>query len=88
MEHLHPDDRPRVLDQRQQLHDGRLGVLSTEYRFLHPAQGTRWFAHMGRVARRDATGRTLQSYGVFRDITARKRAEEALRQSFTRKSSA
>ena len=57
-------------------------MLSIEYRFLHPSQGEKWFLHMARVARRDASGRTLKSYGVFRDITARKRAEEALRQSY------
>ena len=37
---------------------------------------------MARVARRDAGGRTIRSYGVVRDITARKRAEEALRRSY------
>jgi len=39
MEHLHPDDRPRVMELRQQLHDGRLDRLSIEYRYLHPARG-------------------------------------------------
>ncbi len=50
-----------------------------EYRFLHPTHGERWIHHVGRVARRDATGRTLKSFGVLRDITQTKRAEEALR---------
>ncbi len=39
MEHLHPDDRPRVMELRQRLHDGRLDRLSVEYRFVHPARG-------------------------------------------------
>ena len=82
MERLHPDDRARVLDLRSQLHDGKVGVLSVDYRFLHPSQGEKWFLHMGRVAKRDASGRTLKSYGVLRDITERKRAEEALRRSY------
>ena len=82
MEHLHPDDRARVLDNRRRLHDGALSVLSVEYRFLHPTEGEKWFLHMARVAKRDATGRALKSYGVVRDITERKRADEALRQSF------
>jgi PAS domain S-box-containing protein len=82
MERLHPDDRPRVLELRRQLHDGRLGTLSIEYRFLHPAQGERWFVHAARVARRDASGRALGTYGMFRDITAQKRGEEALRRSY------
>jgi len=82
MERLHPDDRARVLELRSQLHDGKVGVLSVEYRFLHPSQGEKWFLHLGRVAKRDASGRTLKSYGVLRDITERKRAEEALRRSY------
>jgi signal transduction histidine kinase len=79
MEQLHADDRERVLDQRRQLHDGRVERLSLEYRFVHPALGERWFHHAARIARRDATGCTLQSFGVLRDITPAKRAEAALR---------
>ncbi len=82
MERLHPDDRGRVLANRRELHDGALGVLSIEYRFLHPTEGEKWLLHSGRVAKCDATGRTLKSYGVLRDITKRKQAEEALRRSF------
>ena len=82
LEHLHPDDRQRVLDLRQQLHDGKLDRLSLDYRFLHPAHGEKWFLHLGRIARRDATGRAVIAYGVLRDITERKRREEALRRSY------
>ena len=81
MEHLHPDDRPGILDKRQELHDGRLERLSIEYRYLHPTQGERWIHHMGRVAARDDTGRTVKSFGVLRDITESRQREEALRQS-------
>jgi PAS domain S-box-containing protein len=81
MEHVHPDDRQRVLDQRQQLHDGKLERLSIEYRFLHPVHEERWFSHTARVPRRDAAGRTVNTFGVLRDITNRKRREEALWQS-------
>ena len=82
MEHLHPDDRQRVLDERQRLHDGTLEQPSTEYRFLHPARGERWIHHLARIATRDATGRTVKTYGVLRDITERRQREEALRQSY------
>jgi PAS domain S-box-containing protein len=82
IEQVHPDDRPRVLDLREQLHDGRLERIVVEYRFLHPTDGEKWMQHVGRVAARDATGRTVRSYGVLRDITTQKQAEEALRQSF------
>jgi PAS domain S-box-containing protein len=79
MEHLHPDDRQRVLELRRQLHDGEIEQPSVEYRFLHPTHGERWLQHVGRVARRDATGRPVRTFGVLRDITARKRAEDGMR---------
>jgi PAS domain S-box-containing protein len=82
IEQLHPDDRSRVMDAREQLHDGRLERLFLEYRFLHPAQGQRWIQHLAGVAARDTAGRAVRTYGVLRDITTRKQAEEALRQSF------
>jgi PAS domain S-box-containing protein len=78
LEHLHPDDSPRVLDMRRQLHDGSRDEISVEYRFLHPVQGQRWIHHLARVARRDATGHAIATYGVMRDITTRRRAEDDL----------
>jgi formate hydrogenlyase transcriptional activator len=83
MEHPHPDDRERVLDLRQQLHDGRLERLTVEYRFLHPTQGEKWIHHVARVVARDVSGRTVKTFGVLRDITERRRGEVALRQSYT-----
>jgi PAS domain S-box-containing protein len=82
IEQLHPDDRPRILEARQQLHDGKIERLTDEYRFLNPAQGQIWIHHVARIDARDADGRAMRSVGVFRDITARKQAEEALRQSY------
>lgn len=81
LEQLHPDDRQHVLDARKELHDGKLERADIEYRFLHPTRGERWLHHVGRVARRDATGRAVQTFGVLRDITERRQREEALRQS-------
>jgi PAS domain S-box-containing protein len=79
IEHLHPDDRERVMDQRRQMHDGRLERLNEEYRFLHPAHGEKWIHHVARVPRRDATGHVVVTFGVLRDITERKRAEDERR---------
>jgi len=80
--HLHPDDRQRVMDARQELHEGRIERLAIEYRFLHPTDGQRWFLHLGRIALRDAAGRRVKAVGVLRDVTTRRQAEEALRQSY------
>ena len=82
VEHLHPDDRQRVMDQREELHAGRLERLNIEYRYLHPTQGEKWLHHLARVAKRDVSGRTVKTFGVLRDITERRRREEALRQSY------
>jgi PAS domain S-box-containing protein len=79
IEHLHPDDRERVLETRAQLHDGRLERLIIDYRYLHPTHGERWFHHVARVTTRDATGHVLRTFGVLRDITQLKGAEEELR---------
>ncbi len=78
LEHLDPDDAQRVTDLRDQLHDGRVEKLSLEYRFLHPDRGETWIQHLAGVAERDADKRAVRTFGVFRDITERKRAEEQL----------
>jgi formate hydrogenlyase transcriptional activator len=80
-EHLHADDRGRVVEARRQMHEGVLEQLLLEYRYQHPTRGEIWLHHVARSAARDASGRTLRTTGVFRDITNRKRAEEQLRQS-------
>ncbi len=77
-EHLHPDDRQILLSAREKLHDGRLDLLSVEYRFLHPTRGQRWIRHLARVATRDADGLRIKVYGVLRDMTSRKQVEEDL----------
>ena len=81
-ERLHPGDRERIMDAREQLHAGRTERLSLEYRYVHPSRGELWLHHLARAAVRDGGGRVVKTHGVLRDITARKQAEEALRKSF------
>jgi PAS domain S-box-containing protein len=78
MEHLHPDDRARVLDVRRQMHSETLNQVSLEYRFLHPARGERWFQHVSTVVGRDRSSGAIRTFGILRDITEGKRAEEEL----------
>ena len=70
------------MEERAQLQDGRSDRISLEYRYMHPALGQRWFHHLAGVSARDASRRAIRTYGVFRDITERRQAEEALRQSY------
>lgn len=79
IDHLHPDDRERVLEMRRQLHDGSLEQLSIEYRYLHPVHGEKWIQHLAGVGRRDARGQVVQTYGVLRDVTEYKRVENDMR---------
>ena len=80
MEHLHPDDRQLMLDERENLHDGRIDKLSIEYRYLHPTAGLKWIHHLAGVATRNATGRALRTYGVVRDVTQQRLVEMEARE--------
>jgi PAS domain S-box-containing protein len=82
LEHLHPDDREHMLEARERLHAGPGDRLSIEYRYLHPVRGELWIHHLAGVAARDGTGRAVRTFGVLRDITERRRGEEALRRSY------
>ena len=77
-EHIHPDDRPHVLDIREQLRDGILDKATVEYRYLTPNLGTIWIHHLSHILRRHADGHAVRTIGVMRDITRQKNAEENL----------
>ncbi len=79
---VHSDDRDRVLLERERLHSGEAERLFIEYRYMHPQEGQKWFLHVARIATRSASGRAVRAYGVLRDISARKLADEALRRSY------
>jgi PAS domain S-box-containing protein len=76
--HLHPDDEQRALDLRRQLHGGELDQFSFEYRFVNPRRGERWIHHLARATARDEAGQAVRTFGVFRDVTERKRVEAEL----------
>jgi len=78
---LHPDDRERVLRNRSDHVAGLTPRLDHEFRVLLPGSaGPRWL-HTRAQCFRDAEGRPLRLAGATVDITDRKRAEEALRES-------
>jgi PAS domain S-box-containing protein len=79
LEHVHPDDRERVLQRREELRAGVLDRVSLEYRYLHSVDGEKWIHHVAGAARRDSLGRATATFGVIRDITDARRTEEALR---------
>jgi len=62
--------------------------VSREYRVDHrvrtPAGSVIWVSSWGRVVKRDVNGRALRMMGVVADVSAYKRAEQALRESEAR----
>src|SRR5689334_20770866 len=70
---VHPEDR-------ESLYRGVDEDLVSEVRTVHSVTPKRWSAMPG-DAKRDASGRPYKLFGTVQDITDRKRAEEALKQS-------
>jgi PAS domain S-box-containing protein len=75
---IHQDDRARVLGRLDEAL--RTGKFEEEFRITRPDGTIRWVGTQGFPVR-DAQGNIYRLAGVVQDITERKRAEEALRQS-------
>jgi len=78
---VHSDDRERI---EQAVHHALAegGDYESEYRVMRPDGRTRWISGFGRVEFKN--GKPAFVRGVSRDITLRKLAEEALRESEAR----
>jgi len=77
---MHPDDAQRREEALNAHLDGRTPAFEGEYRVTHPGGSMCW-VHVRGVCVRDAAGRPVRIAGSISDIDARKRAEQALRQS-------
>ncbi|HEV2447543.1 MAG TPA: ATP-binding protein [Candidatus Sulfopaludibacter sp.] len=76
---IHPDDRPRMLAHWEELFRGAT-FQDEEYRLIARDGGVRWMAATwGPML--DDNGRQIGVQGSERDVTDRKHAEEALRES-------
>ncbi len=81
---IHPDDREVWLAALERARDpAGTGEMLVEHRLVRPDGGVVWVAQRGRIlfAGEGAERRRVRAIGVVQDITARKQAEEALRQS-------
>jgi PAS domain S-box-containing protein len=77
---IHPEDRERVL--RELKRSERTGEpRHTEYRMQAKDGRTVWVHDEARLIERDAAGRPSVFQGLLVDVTARKEAEEALREA-------
>lgn len=76
---MHPEDRERALTTIRSYLDGQLPAFELEHRLQHKDGGYRWILSRG-VALRDETGKPYRMAGSNVDLTARRAAEEELRQ--------
>ena len=76
-EAIHPEDKDRILGTFEEFAQGR---FDHEYRIVRPDGSVRWIRDRGYPTRNE-NGNVLFMVGVARDITKRKRAEEALQQA-------
>jgi len=76
---IHPDDRARIAAAIAEVRRGG-GRYDAEYRVVHPGGEVRTVHSHGDVVS-DASGRPRRLFGIVRDVTDRKRAEDALRDS-------
>ena len=80
LEMVHPDDRQRVRRSIEALHANGMRYDDLYYRIVRPDGETMHVWARGSFVR-DASGRALRGIGLIEDVTARVRAEEALRSS-------
>jgi PAS domain S-box-containing protein len=79
----HPDDLDIINAQRPALYAGKIERVHVEKRYVRKDGGIVWVA-FSMVVERDAAGQPLYEIAIFDDITSRKQADEALRESETR----
>ncbi|QHG18670.1 PAS domain-containing protein [Nostoc sp. ATCC 53789] len=78
---IHPDDKVWVMERlNAHLQDDSVSY-KFEYRMLTKSGEWKWIANHGKVVLRDRQGNPLRMAGIHFDITDRKQAELALRQS-------
>jgi PAS domain S-box-containing protein len=78
--HIHPDDQKRVMTRFRAVVEHGEAVWSDEFRFRR-ADGTYGYVMDRAYGLRNASGKTVRMIGSMLDITERKVAEQALRES-------
>jgi PAS domain S-box-containing protein len=78
--YMYPDDQEPVMEAVQACIEGKIPEYTFEHRVIHKNGSTCWIQVHGTVIR-DKKGKPLRMMGTYTDITERKKAEEALRES-------
>ena len=80
LEVTHPDDRQKSRENLMSLAQGEIDAYGFEKRFIRKDGSFIW-THLHVTPIRDENGRFVSTIGLIADITARRQAEEALRES-------
>ena len=75
---IHPEDRQAVRQQFEAHLQGQSPLFESEHRLRDAGGQWKWMLVSGKVAERDERGAPLRAAGTFKDIDARKRAEQSL----------
>ncbi len=78
---IHPDDRPKLVQNDRQYKNGNIDFHSLEYRMICKDNSIKWVLDRGIVTDKDANGKPLKILGTHTDITKLKLAEEKIRES-------
>jgi PAS domain S-box-containing protein len=83
-ERLHPDDRAMVRNAFDAYLRGEAASYQVESRQRSASGEWKWISTVGQIVERDAEGRPVRMLGIHTDVTARRHAEELLRESEAR----
>jgi PAS domain S-box-containing protein len=78
---IHPDDLDRLTDTMARHLEGQTTLAEYEYRIRHEQGHWVWVHGRGKVVERSASGEPRRVAGTHQDITERKAADQALRDS-------
>jgi len=77
---VHPDDLPAAISEMKRHLENHTSFFEAEYRAQHKDGRWIWLSSRGKVVQTSTLGEPLRMVGTLMDITARKKAEEAIRQ--------
>jgi len=78
LERLHPDDQARTAEVYNSYISGERPEYRVEFRHRTRSGDWKWILSLGRIVKRDASGRPLRMLGTHTDITERKLVEDEL----------
>ena len=80
----HPEDRERIFQDALRVLKGNAESYAEDHRVRDAGGNWAWIHSTGRVVERNAEGRAVRAIGTNANITERRRAEQALRESEAR----